>query len=95
VPAGEVAAGRTYPTQLSPAELSSLPTLTVMSRPERPWDALIPGEPFVAVKYRDHWYWIDHRDFSSKRVFTALMLLLNLVDKGREAQLPVITIPTG
>jgi hypothetical protein len=28
-------------------------------------------------------------------VFSILMLLLNLVDKGGEAQLPVITIPTG
>jgi hypothetical protein len=28
-------------------------------------------------------------------VFSVLMLLLNLVDKGREVQLPVITIPTG
>jgi hypothetical protein len=47
------------------------------------------------VEYRETWYWIDNRDFSLKHVFTALMLLLNLVDKGREAQLPVITIPTG
>ena len=95
VPADDVVAGRTYATQPSPAELPAIPDLTVMSRPDRPWDAVVPGAPFVAVKYRDHWYWIDDRDFDSKRVFTALMLLLNLVDKGREAQLPVITIPTG
>ncbi|MGH6904726.1 MAG: hypothetical protein ACREIR_18520 [Geminicoccaceae bacterium] len=89
VPAGEVAAGRTHPTHTSPAELPSLPDLTVLSRTLRPRDA------FVAVEYRGTWYWIDDRDYASKRVFTALMLLLNLVDKGREAQLPVITIPTG
>jgi hypothetical protein len=29
VPAGDVAAGRTYPTQLTPAELESLPTLSI------------------------------------------------------------------
>jgi hypothetical protein len=57
--------------------------------------AIQPLGAFVAVEYRDTWYWIDDRDYASKRVFTALMLLLNLVDKGREAQLPVITIPTG
>jgi hypothetical protein len=56
---------------------------------------LRPLEPFVAVEYRDAWYWIDDRDYQSKRVFSILMLLLNLVDKGGEAQLPVITIPTG
>ena len=95
VPAGDVAAGRTYPTQMSPAELPSLPDLTVMSRPDRPWDAFIPRDPFVAVEYRDTWYWIDNGDLGSKRVFTTLMLLLNLVDRGREAQLPVITIPAG
>jgi hypothetical protein len=95
VPEGDVAAGRTYATQTSPAELPSLPDLTVMSRPEQPWDAFVPRDTFVAVKYRDSWYWIDNSDFDSKRVFTALMLLLNLVDKSGEAQLPVITIPTG
>lgn len=89
VPAGDVAAGRTYPTQAGPAELPSLPYLSVRARELRPF------EPFVAVNYRGTWYWIDDRDFESKRVFSTLMLLLNLVDKGREVQLPVITIPTG
>jgi hypothetical protein len=95
VPPDDIAAGRTYATQPIPAELPAIPDLTVMSRPDRPWDALVPADPFVAVQYRDHWYWIDDRDFDSKRVFTALMLLLNLVETGREQQLPVITIPTG
>jgi len=95
VPADDIAAGRTYAIQPTPAELPAIPDLTVMSRPDRPWDALVPGDPYVAVEYRNQWYWIDDRDFDSKRVFTALMLLLNLVEKGPEAQLPVITIPTG
>jgi hypothetical protein len=95
VPPGDVAAGRTVPTQMTPAELPALPDLTVMSRPARPWDAFVPRDPFVAVAYRDTWYWIDDRDLDSKQVFTTLMLLLNLVDRSREGQLPVITIPTG
>lgn len=89
VPAGDVAAGRTRPTQASPAELASLPSLDVMSRPLKPLNA------FVAVEYRGTWYWIDDRDYTSKRVFSILMLLLNLVDKGGEGQPPVITIPSG
>jgi hypothetical protein len=89
VPADNVAAGRTYPTLPRPAQLEVLPSLAVASREVRPY------EPFVAVEYRGTWYWIDDRDYASKRVFSTLMLLLNLVDKAGEAQLPVITIPTG
>ena len=66
-----------------------LPSLAVSAREVR------PHEPFVAVEYRGTWYWIDDRDYASKRVFSTMMLLLNLVDKGAEGQLPVITIPTG
>jgi hypothetical protein len=89
VPGGDVAAGRTYPTQARPAELPALPTLAVRAH------ALRPLASFVAVEYRGTWYWIDDRDYASKRVFSILMLLLNLVDKGGEVALPVITIPTG
>jgi hypothetical protein len=89
VPAGNVTGGRTYPTRPRPARLEALPSLAVRARELRPY------EPFVAVEYRGTWYWIDDRDYASKRVFSTLMLLLNLVDKAGEAQLPVITIPTG
>jgi hypothetical protein len=89
VPAEDVTEGRTYPTRSRPAELPALPNLAVLS------GVLRPSNAFVAVGYHGTWYWIDDRDFASKRVFTILMLLLNLVDKGSEVQLPVITIPTG
>ena len=89
VPADNVAAGRTYRTQAGLAGLPSIPRLSVISR------ALRPFEAFVAVEYRGTWYWIDDRDYGSKRVFSTLMLLLNLVDKTDGVQLPVITIPTG
>jgi hypothetical protein len=95
VPPADIAAGRTYAIQPTAAELPAIPDLTVRSRPGRPWDPFVPTNPFVAVEYRDRWYWIDDSDFRSKRVFTALMLLLNLVETGREEQLPVITIPAG
>ena len=72
-----------------PRKYGPLPALAVSARELR------PIEPFVAVEYRGTWYWIDDRDYASKRVFSTLMLLLNLVDKGAEGQLPVITIPTG
>jgi hypothetical protein len=90
VPGGDVAAGRTYATERSPAVVAALPNLSVQSR------VLKPLDPFVAVEYRGSWYWIDDRNYHAKRVFSVLLLLLNLVDKsGAAQQLPVITIPTG
>jgi hypothetical protein len=89
VPSGDVALGRTYPTQTSPAELPLLPNLSVEAR------LLKPLESFVAVEYRGTWYWVDDRNYDAKRVFSVLLLLLNLVDKSGGAQLPVITIPSG
>jgi hypothetical protein len=89
VPGADVAAGRTYPTETSPAELSLLPNLSVRSSDMRPFGA------FVAIEYRGTWYWIDHRNYRAKHVFSVLLLLLNLVDKSGAVQLPVITIPTG
>jgi hypothetical protein len=89
VPGGDVAEGRTYATQTSPAELPLLPNLSVESR------LIEPLESFVAVDYRGTWYWIDDRNYYAKRVFSVLLLLLNLVDKSGSTQLPVITIPSG
>jgi hypothetical protein len=89
VPQPDVSAGRTYPTRMMRGELGSLPAVVIKSRWLRPFGA------FVAVEYRGTWYWIDDRDYASKRVFTALMLLVNLVERPGEVQLPVITIPTG
>jgi hypothetical protein len=89
VPASDVADGRTYLTRVAPDTLGALPLVAIRSR------ALSPTDAFAAVEYRGTWYWIDDNDFASKRVFTILMLLLNLVEKSGEVQLPVITIPTG
>jgi hypothetical protein len=90
VPDGDVAAGRTYPTERSPAQLSPLPNLSVQAR-----RLVEPRGSFVKVEYRGTWYWIDDRNYRAKRVFSALLLLLNLVDKSSTGQVPVITIPTG
>ncbi len=90
VPDGDVAARRTYPTERSPAQLSPLPNLSVQAR-----SLIEPRDAFVKVEYRGTWYWIDDRNYRAKRVFSALLLLLNLVDKSGAGQVPVITIPSG
>jgi hypothetical protein len=51
-----------------------------------------PHDPFVAVCYEGHWYWIDKRDTSSKRTLAYLLVLLALADTGAKEGLPVVTI---
>ncbi|MGB5327520.1 MAG: hypothetical protein WBO58_04805 [Gammaproteobacteria bacterium] len=55
----------------------------------------LPADAFVTVKYREHWFWIDDRDFRSKRVFAYLMLLFSLTESGGKEGLPLVTIPAG
>ena len=52
-----------------------------------------PEEPYVAVQYRDHWFWVDDRDLKSKRAFAFMMMLFTLAETGEKENLPVITIP--
>lgn len=33
-----------------------------------------PEEAFVAVEYRDNWFWIDDRDYHSKKLFSLRVL---------------------
>lgn len=52
-----------------------------------------PPNAFVAIPYRNHWFWIDDTDLKSKRAFSFMMLLFTLADTGQTTSLPLITIP--
>ena len=52
-----------------------------------------PTDAFAAVKYRDHWFWVDDRDWRTKRAFTAIMFLFTMAENTGEEKLPLITIP--
>lgn len=52
-----------------------------------------PADAYVAVPYRDHWFWIDDHDLKSKRTFAFMMLLFTLSETGEKENLPLITIP--
>ena len=54
-----------------------------------------PKNVYAVVKYKDHWFWIDDRDFKSKRTFTFLMILFSLSESGGKESLPLVTIPAG
>ncbi|MHC4557121.1 MAG: hypothetical protein ACYTFW_08045 [Planctomycetota bacterium] len=91
VPAAHVAEGRTITTSTGEVETTSvvIPRTRIRSALEKPADA------FVAVQYRGYWFWINDRDFVSKRLFSFLMFLFTLAETGAPTQAPTLTIPTG
>jgi hypothetical protein len=80
VPEEDIAAGRAPPG-------AAISTLRIHSSAHKPQDA------FVAVQYRDRWFWIDDRDMRTKRAFAYMMLLFTLADTSDREPLPLITIP--
>ncbi len=52
-----------------------------------------PAAAYVAVHYRDHWFWVDNGDWQTKRALTAVMFFFTLAETGSPEKLPVITIP--
>jgi hypothetical protein len=92
VPESDISEGRVYEISSGDADNSPdfPPIIRVRSGKSKPDDA------FVAVEYRDHWFWIDDRDAYSKGTFTFLMTLFASTERGVEGQAaPVITVPTG
>ncbi|HEY6367591.1 MAG TPA: hypothetical protein VI585_22670 [Candidatus Binatia bacterium] len=91
VPAADVEQKSTY--QSSAPEfangVSVPPLIRILSSPQRPDNA------FAAVPYEKGWYWIDNKDFPSKRLFSFIMFLLNLTETGEKQGVPIITIPVG
>ena len=53
------------------------------------------GNAFAAVRYEDHWFWIDDRDYSSKRALSFMMVLLALSETGGGLGPPALTLSTG
>lgn len=91
VPAAYVEQKRTF---ASPAPESvngaAVPTLMrIVSSSQKPDDA------FAAVPYGQDWYWIDDKDFSSKRLFSFIMFLFTLTESGDKQGAPIVTIPAG
>jgi hypothetical protein len=91
VPSRHVTEGRTIPSMIKPdsAEGKIGQLIDIKSSSDKPADA------FTAVRYKDHWFWIDDRDFKSKRTFAFLMILFSLTESGGKEGLPLVTIPAG
>lgn len=91
VPDKHVTEQRTYPTVVERADEDTVldPLIRVHSSATEPDDA------FVSVTYRNHWFWVDDRDLSSKRMFTFLLLMFSLAEHGQAPVSPVVTISAG
>jgi hypothetical protein len=91
VPAASLAEGRTFPSP--PPELVNgdpvIPLIRILSSPQRPEDF------FASVPYRQDWYWIDDKDFLSKRLFSFVMFLFTFLETDTKQGGPVITLPAG
>ena len=53
-----------------------------------------PADAFVAVWYRNRWFWVDDRDLNSKRIFRFLLMFASMSETGVLPQAPLLTIPT-
>lgn len=83
VTGGRVTAGR----QLA-GEIPAKPLVRIQSAAQAPTDA------YAAVRYKDHWYWIDDTDMASKRIFTFMLILSSLAETGQSLAAPVVTVPS-
>jgi hypothetical protein len=52
-----------------------------------------PADAYVAVRYRETWFWIDDHDLRTKRAFAFMMMLFTLSESGEKENMPLITIP--
>jgi len=91
VPASHVAEGRVYAVEREGGEQGRfLPLIAVHNGPQKPDDA------FVAVPYRNRWFWIEDRDVDSKAMFHFLMIMFSFTEREESGQpAPVVTVPTN
>ncbi len=89
VPAEHVAEKRTTPTMEPEGEGIKGTMIRVHFSEEQPEDT------FAAVPYRGRWFWIDDRDYQSKKLFSFLMFAMTLTETGGKEGAPVVTISAG
>ncbi len=54
-----------------------------------------PDDAFLAIEYRDYWFFIEDTDYRSKRLFSFLLFLFTLAESGSQGLSPVLTLPAG
>ena len=88
VPAVDIAEGRVYSPERTVDQERLFPNLITVRTGDSP-----PERAFVAIRYRDQWFWIDDLDPQSKRVLSFLMVAFTLTEGASTQAAPVVTIP--
>jgi len=88
VPPEHLAEGSVIDYRFPKDEENPIP-FTMRSSKER------PENPFAAVRYKDHWFYIDNTDHISKRALTLILILFSLQAPTPAGAAPVLTLPTG
>ena len=88
VPAADIAEGRVYRPQRAPEQERLFPPLLTVHNGASP-----PGDAYVAIQYRNQWFWIDDRDQQSKHMLTFLMMTFSLTEGAPTQSAPVVTVP--
>jgi hypothetical protein len=90
VPAEHIESGVAYPSFYDSARGQGLkPPLRIYSSPDR------PGNAYVSIQHRDHWYWIADADIDSKESFSFLNTMMQLTADAVTSQSPVLTLGAG
>ena len=87
VPESDLKDGRATPSVQTTDSAGNRDPVEIKCGKEKPADA------FAAVHYRNHWFWVDDRDWRTKRALTAVMFLFTMAETGADEKLPLITIP--
>lgn len=54
-----------------------------------------PERAYVAIKYRDYWFYVDDTDRNSKATFALLHYLISLQSTAGNGKMPLLTLPAG
>jgi hypothetical protein len=90
VPEAHLTGGRVYPTWSELQDWDE-PVLPLHVRTS----TAPPDAAYVAIQYREHWYFVDESDLDSKRAFMLLMFLFELLAPSGGGSAPLLTLPTG
>jgi hypothetical protein len=88
VPAADIAEGRVISPQRTAEQERAFPALLRVRNGASP-----PDDAYVAIRYRNQWFWIDDRDPESKRILTFLMMMFSLTEGAPTQSAPVVTVP--
>ncbi len=95
LPAADIASGSAWPGPKDDGQVNDGQVggkglrLRILSGDAQPTDA------FISVPYHGRWFWVPDKDVVSKNLFSSVMLLFSVSDKGAQATAPVVTVPAN